>query len=323
MTSATNAADRQHPAPPPVPERLSIKALLCLFFGAVAMVGYQLIYLEPHYRILYRIMEGAFLVDLVALALGLWALEDIRRGRGRIRGRTLAWGGVAVASVLLVLGGYLGMVGIASPRMASANNLKQIALSLQSYRVDHGHFPPAVVLGKDGQPLYSWRVLLLPYLEQEELYRQFHLDEPWDSPHNLTLLPRMPQIYAWPGPQPPGPSETYYQVIVGPGAAFEGSRGPKLLDDFPDGTSYTFLVVEATDGVPWTSPVDLAFNPNGPLPALGGPSPPRAAWYEVPRSPHFNAALVDCSVRNLHRDSTTEEQIRAYITRNGGEKVED
>src|SRR5207248_4615898 len=105
---------------------------------------------------------------------------------------------------------------------------------------------------KDGKALYSWRVLLLPFMEEKELYEQFRLDEPWDSPHNRPLLARMPLVY---GPFKSGavgePYATFYQVFTGEGTAFEGKEGLRVPEDFPNGTSETFLIVEAGRAVPW------------------------------------------------------------------------
>jgi Protein of unknown function (DUF1559) len=102
------------------------------------------------------------------------------------------------------------------------------------------------VYGPDGTPLYSWRVLVLPYIEQDELYKEFHLDEPWDSEHNIRLLDRMPRTYRAPTHKRSKLplNHTVCHVIVGPGTPFEGPGGIKL-GDFPDGMSNTFLLVEA------------------------------------------------------------------------------
>src|SRR5438034_8063102 len=141
---------------------------------------------------------------------------------------------------------------------------------MHGYKGTHGRLPPAVVYGEDGKPLHSWRVLLLPFIEQDALYEEFRLDEPWDSPHNIALLPRMPGTYApptgkkWKVP----PYHTVCQVFVGKGTAFEGRKGPRLSGDFLDPTNYTFLVVEAGPPVPWTKPEDLEYDPDGPLPDL-------------------------------------------------------
>jgi hypothetical protein len=125
---------------------------------------------------------------------------------------------------------------------------------MHGYNDEHGRLPPAVVYGADGKPLYSWRVLLLPFIEQEELYKEFKLDEPWDSPHNLPLLEKMPGTYA----PPPGkrkkvpPCHTVLHIFVGKRAAFEGREGLRLPEDFPDGTTNTILIVKAGPPVPWT-----------------------------------------------------------------------
>jgi hypothetical protein len=178
-----------------------------------------------------------------------------------------------------------------------------------NYQDEHGRLPPAVVYGEDGNPLYSWRVLLLPYIEQKDLYQRFHLDEPWDSPHNLQLLPEMPSTYA----PPPGkaskvpPHHTVVHVFVGQGAAFEGRQGLRLADDFSDGTSSTLLLIEAGEPVPWTKPADLPFDHGGPLPDL------RLLFRDG-----FRVALADGHMRWVPL-GTSEATLRAAITRNAGD----
>jgi len=166
------------------------------------------------------------------------------------------------------------------------------------------------VYGKDGRPLYSWRVLLLPYLEEQELYQEFHLDEPWNSPHNMQLLVRMPASYA---PPPRKASKlpayhTYCRVFIGPGTLFEHPEG-NTLASITDGTSRTLFVVEAGEPVPWTMPEGLAYDPNGPLPDLTGP------FHDG-----FRVTFADGS-RGFIRKDVSEAMLRALITRNGGESV--
>ena len=87
----------------------------------------------------------------------------------------------------------------AAIRAQCTNNEKQIALALHNYHDQHNSFPPAFSQGKDGKPLLSWRVLILPFLDQQQaLYDQFHLDEAWDSPHNRTLIAKMPAVLSLP-----------------------------------------------------------------------------------------------------------------------------
>jgi hypothetical protein len=202
----------------------------------------------------------------------------------------------------------------ASARIQSGNNLKQIGLALHSYHDVNQTLPSPAIYSKDGKPLLSWRVAILPYLEQEDLYKQFKLDEPWDSPHNKALLSRMPKVYVHPMQDlVREPHATHYQVFVG---KREHAVRPIFTEGGPgltlaaitnaDGCSQTWLAVEAADGIPWTKPGDLPYSPKGPLPRLGRFFP--------------GAGLVlfaDGSVRSMRYD-LKEEAIRALITYNDG-----
>src|SRR5262249_28782235 len=120
----------------------------------------------------------------------------------------------------------------------TANNMRQIALGIIQYADQHrGDLPSAAIMSKDGKPLYSWRVAILPYIEEQELYDQFNLEEAWDSPHNLALLGRMPNIFAARSDVPKEPGMTYVQLFVGGGAAFERERQVRYPDGIPDGPS--------------------------------------------------------------------------------------
>src|SRR5262249_31991555 len=146
----------------------------------------------------------------------------------------------------------------AAERTQSASNLKQLGFAMHNYHDTHGRLPPAVVHGADGKPVLSWRVLLLPFIEEHALFKQFHLDEPWDSPHNIRLLPQMPIIFKpFGGSAPPESNTTFYQVFVGKGTAFDGREGLRFDEDFPNGIANTFLIVEAGTAVPWTKPEDV------------------------------------------------------------------
>src|SRR6516165_5495577 len=103
--------------------------------------------------------------------------------------------------------------------------------------------------------MLSWRVMILPYIEQQNLYNQFHLNEPWDSEHNKKLLARMPVVYASPqDDRAVKEHSTYYQGFYGKSAFFEGKQGVRYPAAFTDGTSNTIMVVEASKAVPWTKP---------------------------------------------------------------------
>ena len=205
-------------------------------------------------------------------------------------------------------------------RERSASNLKRIALAM----INLGQlkptltYPPAAI-SKDGKPLLSWRVALLPYLDlalggsQNELYEKFHLDEPWDSPHNKELIDQIPEVYAPVVKKNVPKGSTYYQVFFGPGALFEGSEG-KQLQSVTDGISRTLLVVEAAKPVPWTKPEDVRFDRSetkvSVLPSLGGQF-----------DGGFHAIFADGGRSVFIKKSISAPTLRALITADGGEPV--
>jgi hypothetical protein len=142
---------------------------------------------------------------------------------------------------------------------ASRRQLAEIGKAMLKYEKAKGHFPPRAIFDKSGKPLLSWRVLLLPYLGQEELFKQFRLDESWDSPHNKALLARMPAVYRNPD-DPAKSTQTNYLVPVGPGTIFEGTEGLKR-SKLAHPAEFTLLVVEADRDaeVDWTKPDDLPY----------------------------------------------------------------
>jgi len=191
-------------------------------------------------------------------------------------------------------------------------SLKPLGLAMYSYQEAHGRFPAAAIQGPDGKPLLSWRVALLPYILENDLYRSFKLDEPWDSPHNKPLLEKMPLLFAPPhppGPAPGGGSVTHYRVFVGAGTPFEGGRGPRL-EDFSDGVDRTILITESDEAVPWTKPDELSYDQDKPLPPLGGG--PRGS---------FLILMADGSVRSIPAD-IDPALLRQAITRNDKQPVD-
>jgi hypothetical protein len=154
---------------------------------------------------------------------------------------------------------------------------------------------------------------LLPFLENDALYKQFKLDEPWDSPGNLKLLSQMPAVFLDPSVPSETNSETVYQVFVGKGTAFEDREG-ELMRDFTDGASNTILIVESPDAVQWTKPQELPFAPDIPLSMLG-------SHHSNGSKLVFNAVFADGSIHLLPAD-IDDTTLRALITRNGGEPVQ-
>jgi prepilin-type N-terminal cleavage/methylation domain-containing protein len=225
---------------------------------------------------------------------------------------------LVVIAIIAVLIGLLlpavQKVREAAARSTSSNNLKQIALAVHNYNDAYqGRLPAHAIYSKDGRtPLLSWRVAILPFVEANDLYRQFRLDEPWDSEHNKKLIPLMPKVYLAPNAPPTKePGLTYYQVFVGGGAVWnKGPVPPGLPRTFVDGTANTILIAEAGEPVIWTKPDDLKYDPAKPLPKLGN------AWNRAGSL----VAMGDGSVRMV-APTVTEKTLRAAITAAGGETL--
>ena len=181
-----------------------------------------------------------------------------------------AYVGLSAVSVGLLLPA-VQKVRESAARAQTSNNLKQIALAMHSYHDANGTLPPAAIVNKKGKPLLSWRVAVLPYLEQNALYKQFKLDEPWDSENNLPLSKITIKVYTDPR-VPAEPGMTYYKVFVGKDAGFPPLRGRRLTE-ITDGTSNTLLAVAAGDPVPWSKPEDFEYDKDKPLPDLSKPFP--------------------------------------------------
>ncbi|WP_406697665.1 DUF1559 domain-containing protein [Singulisphaera sp. Ch08] len=199
----------------------------------------------------------------------------------------------------------------AARRAQCTNNVKLLGLALHTYYDAKGSLPPPAILDRAGKPLLSWRVAILPFVEQQALYNEFHLDEPWDSVHNKTLIPRMPTIYACPSRRNPEPGTTNYRVFAGKQTAFE-STGTKF-EEFTDGTSGTLGIVESNEPTLWTKPDELPFTGDG------------EAALSLAGSDHtggFNAVLIDGTIRFI-KDSIAADVFKALLTRNGGEIIQD
>jgi hypothetical protein len=151
------------------------------------------------------------------------------------------------------------------------SGLRLVGLAIHRYLDRHQQrFPPAIVLGPDGKTPHSWRVEILPFLGKggEALYKEYRLDEPWDSPANKRVLAQMPDVFRSADDDLRSTNASFF-ALVGPGTVFEGKDGIKINQIF-DGTSTTILLVEAKRNIPWTKPEDIPYDPAKPLPALGG-----------------------------------------------------
>ncbi len=202
-----------------------------------------------------------------------------------------------------------------APRMQCQNNLRNIAFALHNYHDVYGTFPPAYIPDEEGRPMHSWRVLILPFLEQSAIYEWYDFDEPWDGPNNRLLADTVLSVYRCPHhPGPTGPY-THYVMIVGEETISDGPTA-RRLDEIRDGLSNTLAVVETADaGIHWMEPRDLLFdeltfsvNDGSPL----GISSHHPGW----------ANVAFCDGRVLMLDNSVDPQVvRAMATIAGGETL--
>jgi prepilin-type processing-associated H-X9-DG protein len=206
----------------------------------------------------------------------------------------------------------------AARRSQSVNNMKQIGLAMHNFLSSQGDRLPRDITDKEGKPLLSWRVSILPFIEQQALFNEFHMDEPWDSPHNKALLDKMPMTFAIPGAKAE-PGMTFYRGFGGPSTLFDKSAENGVgLADITDGTSNTIAVVEAKEAVPWTKPdTEIPFDNKKP-PAENGKSLLEQTGRHFPGG--FNALFMDGSVRFI-KATVNELVMSALLTRNGGEVI--
>jgi hypothetical protein len=204
--------------------------------------------------------------------------------------------------------GFFTRTGQAAARASTVNNLKQIGLAMHNYHEVYNGLPAAAIIGKKGKPLLSWRVAVLPFVEQDALYRQFKLDEPWDSDHNKKLLDTtaMPRVFAVEGVTKPTDKTTHVQVFRGNGAMFDLVQGHKL-QSIADGTSNTFMVVMGKTAVPWTKPDDIEYDPKK-----------EAHDFFLWVNDVTNIAFGDGSVRTVSKKAKAAS-LHALITKAGGE----
>lgn len=220
-----------------------------------------------------------------------------------------------------------------SKLIQSKNNLKQIVLAMHNYHDVYGQFPPAVVNGPDGKPWHSWRVLILPFLDGNDVYNQYRFDEPWDGPNNRKLLSQMPKIYSDPIHGENKEFYTHYVLPTGDDTIF-AADGIDMADkadkrfmgsgrgirDVLDGTSNTILAVSATpeQKIPWMKPED--FEVGVTIPDVGKkdsiPTP-----YAVGSGKGGPVAFADGSVRTI-TDAMTGEVLLALLTRAGAEVID-
>ena len=266
---------------------------------------------------------GMCLTGIPGLILGILGLGDVNGSNGRVGGKGIAIFGIVLSSLGIVWTIIALLIAIALPAVQAArtaargqmsiNNMRQQSLGMLNYESTHMHFPL-----QDNNGL-SWRVHILPWLEQEALYRRFHLDEPWDSPHNIQLLTEMPEVYDCPNVSLE-PGFTVYQVpytdvSMNPAPAdlalFDTSGKAVGFGAIADGSTNTAALLEVNESaaVKWTKPADWRYDPSDPTRDLGNVNP----VYIL-----FMAA--DGSNQRVRADIDPEE-FKAFITRSAGDAV--
>ncbi len=234
-------------------------------------------------------------------------IKPVRRGQNV----TISFESNSSVATLGILAGLLlpavQSARSAARRLQSMNNLRQISIALLSFEAANRHFPARAIFSKEGKPLLSWRVAILPFIEQNNLFNQFHLDEPWNSEHNKSLLVNAPMPQVFQDPRRALGNTTNYLAVVGKGLAFDGDKGLTLAQ-FTDGTSNTIMVVQANDdrAVPWTKPDDLEVDLKKPLDGLG-----------EAEANGFSAAFADGHVMLIPK-TVKEETLRRLFGRADG-----
>ncbi|MEI8018098.1 MAG: DUF1559 domain-containing protein [Schlesneria sp.] len=225
---------------------------------------------------------------------------------------TISASPATVAVVIALLLPAVQQAREAARRTQAKNQLKQIGLGMFNHESKYRQFPPRAALSKNGKPGLSWRVKILEFID-EDLYKQFHMDETWDSEHNNALISRMPAIYASPNDDDlTKQGKTRYIVLKGKGTLFDGESGPKIRD-VTDGTSNTIMAVEARadHAVIWTKPDDLDVDFDVPITGL-----------DDSRVGGFHALFADGTVRFLSTN-IDRATLKALFTKSGGETVGD
>ncbi len=252
---------------------------------------------------------------LTGLIGGILGLVSLRKPTGK----GLAIAGMlfsALFSVVWLVGGIWGYMEWQKGKKET-NNLKQIGLATHNYESAYGNFPTAnytLNLRADWKPNrdpsndLSWRVAILPYIEQENVFRLFKFDEPWDSATNRPLADKV--IGQYTDAETPTDPATRVRVFYDNGAMFTtGHRGHSMVG-ITDGTSNTIMYVEGGDKVTWSRFQEYRYDPKGPLPPLGKPN-----------KGTFMVVMADGSIRSLRKDMS-ETTLRNLITANGGEVVD-
>lgn len=267
----------------------------------------------------------SFVAGIPGIICGVMALGEIGKSNGAVKGKGLAITGIVLSSILSMMamvGILIGMmlpavqqVREAARRTTAANSLRQLQLSQLNYEDANNKYPGAGInSGEEGAGL-SWRVHILPYLEEQALYQRFNLNEPWDSEHNKALIPLMPEHFVSLGRNAEDIPEghTVFLRPIGNGAFPDPAAEPYTAvttQSVTDGTAQSISLLEANPEMAqiWTKPdADYAFDPANPAAGIGS--------YRISG---FNAVMMDGSVQFIS-NSTSPAQIAPLYTHSAGD----
>jgi type II secretory pathway pseudopilin PulG len=202
----------------------------------------------------------------------------------------------------------------AARRMQCTNNMKQIGLALHNYHEAYQSLPPVYTTDENGKPLHSWRVLLLPYLEQQGLYEAIRLDEPWDSDYNKQFHDRTPFAFRCPSDPNAMPGMTSYSVVVGTESYPVDAEDSRSLSHIGDGLSNTVFLVERKRPVCWMDPMqEIPFET-----ACMGVNVSAFDGLGSNHTAGMNVCLFDGSVTFVS-ETVAPQTLRTLLTWNGGE----
>ena len=231
---------------------------------------------------------------------------------------------VAFLAILAIVGVVVAMIlptfqatRETERQVGCRSNLQRIGLALKQYHDENGCFPPAYLADENGEPMHSWRVLILPQLGEEFLHGEYNFDQPWDSPDNQALAESMPDVYGCPSDFDTRSAETSYMMLVGPGTISDGP-GTTSMDEITDGKDRTIVLVETTGNLAyWMEPTDLdtgaiSFRVNDPL----------AEGIQSNHSGGAHVLFADGSVHFLP-DSISPADVEGLSTIGGDEKIDD
>jgi hypothetical protein len=258
-----------------------------------------------------------------AVICGIVALINIGASNGRLRGKGFAIAGIVIAGLQVVLIPFMGilvalllpavqMARESSQRIDSKNRMRNIAVAMHNFDSARNGLPPVSADLQGKAPTLSWRVYLLPYVEEAFVYDRFDMQKPWDSPENLALVKPMPWAYQT-ARDDLDPGETNYLVVTGPGTIFPANTpGRRSWDNIKDGVTKTIMLVEVNvdEAAIWSEPKDWQFDPNNPMRGLG-----------EYRYGGFIAVMADGSSHFID-DDVDLEVLSALFTANGGESVD-